>query len=117
MICPQSPGNFLGRFDLVVPDPGALVPDIATLACVVAVVVGCLGLVLTLSPRKLAVAPGSAVQLASPFLFPVALPDVVGAASGAPDLFSSVVGATSGALVIAVGCGLLWLASRVGRRG
>lgn len=117
MLCPQSPGNIFGRFDLVVPDPGALVPDIAILACAVAVVVGCLGLVLTLSPRKLAVVPASGLHLASSFLFPVALPGVVGAASGAPDLFSSVVNATSGALLVAVGCGLLWLASRVGRRG
>lgn len=116
MLCPMPPGNFLSRFDLVLPNFAELLPDIAVVAIGLAVIVGCVGLVVTLAPRRLRIAPGSAVHLASSFLFPVALLDVLGAASGAPVEISSVVRAASGVLVVGVGCGLLWLASRVGRR-
>ena len=116
MFCPHHPGNFFGRLDLFIPDLASLVPDISVLALGAAVIVGCLGLVVTLSPRTVRIPSGSAVHLASSFLFPVALLDVLGAAGGAPVEISSVVRATGGALVVGVGCGLLWLASRVGRR-
>lgn len=116
MLCPFPPGRIIDRFDASLPDLTAFAPDIAVLALGAAVVVGCLGLVVTLSPRTVRIASGSAVHLASSFLFPLALLDVLGAASGAPDQISSVVRATSGALVVGIGCGLLWLASRVGRK-
>lgn len=116
MFCPHHPGNFFGRLDLFMPNLATLVPDIPVVALGLAVIVGSLGLVVTLSPRRVRIASGSAVRLASSFLFPLALLDVLGAASGAPDQISSIVRAASGALVVGVGCGLLWLASRVGRR-
>ena len=114
MSCPNHPGNLLSRFDVVLPDLASLAPDIAVVALAVAIVVGCPGLLATFWPARVQV--GSASRLASSMLLPVALVDVLGVASGAPVESSIVLRATSGALVVGLGCGLLWLASRVGRR-
>ena len=116
MLCPMPPGNFLSRFDLVLPNFAEFLPDISVVAIGLAVIVGCGGLIVTLARRRPRIAPRSAVHLARSSLFPVALLDVLGAAGGAPVESSIVLRATSGALVVGLGCGLLWLASRVGRR-
>ncbi len=114
MSCPNHPGNLLSRFDAVLPDLASLAPDVAVVALAVAIVVGCSGLAATFWPSRFQV--GSASRLASSMLLPVALVDVFGAAGGGTVENSIVLRATSGAPVVGLGCELLWLACRVGRR-